>query len=259
MFEAQLKKAFVFKNIIEAIKDLVEEASFDCEETAISLRAMDSSNIALVFLVMPMEMFDRYHCDVPATLGISLANVYKSLKCAKTDDVFNLRFREQNPDEVHFIFEDPDKCKLQESTLKLIDLSKDSLGIPDTQPDVVLEIASAEFGKTCRDISQFANSMNITACKESVVFSGEGDSGKHSITYKNDNIDVNETNWRTVVTVECTKPVSSSFSMKYLLKFTKADNINDRVRLTLSENKPVRIEYRIHDAGFLRYYLAPNV
>ncbi|VDN11342.1 unnamed protein product [Dibothriocephalus latus] len=42
MFEARLQQADVWKKIIDAVKDLVQEATLDCSDSGISLQAMDS-------------------------------------------------------------------------------------------------------------------------------------------------------------------------------------------------------------------------
>ncbi|KAL7056733.1 hypothetical protein AAHC03_020659 [Spirometra sp. Aus1] len=44
MFEARLQQADVWKKIIDAVKDLVQEATLDCSDSGISLQAMDSAH-----------------------------------------------------------------------------------------------------------------------------------------------------------------------------------------------------------------------
>ncbi|VDL66147.1 unnamed protein product [Nippostrongylus brasiliensis] len=62
MFEAKLANAALLKKIIEAIKDLVTDAPFDCSESAMCLQAMDSSHVALVSL--KMEVIFLQACTV---------------------------------------------------------------------------------------------------------------------------------------------------------------------------------------------------
>ena len=57
MFEAKLANASLLRKIIDAIKDLVTDAPFDCSESAMCLQAMDSSHVALVSL--KMEVYHR--------------------------------------------------------------------------------------------------------------------------------------------------------------------------------------------------------
>lgn len=55
MFEAKLANASLLRKIIDAIKDLVTDAPFDCSESAMCLQAMDSSHVALVSLKMEVS------------------------------------------------------------------------------------------------------------------------------------------------------------------------------------------------------------
>ena len=63
MFEARLVQGSVLKKILDAVKDLVTDANFDCSETGFSLQAMDSSHVALVALLLRADGFEHYRCD----------------------------------------------------------------------------------------------------------------------------------------------------------------------------------------------------
>ncbi|CAG7820164.1 unnamed protein product, partial [Allacma fusca] len=47
MFEAKLLEAGILKKVLDAIKDLLNEATFDCSESGLQLQAMDSSHVSL--------------------------------------------------------------------------------------------------------------------------------------------------------------------------------------------------------------------
>lgn len=61
------------------------------------------------------------------------------------------------------------------------------------------------------------------------------------------------------VTIELNSPVSMTLSLKYLMNFTKATSLSDSVIISLTEGVPVLVEYKAHDAGYIRYYLAPKL
>lgn len=73
MFEARLVSGATFKKILDAIKDLLNEASFDCSESGIQLQAMDNSHVSLVSLTLRSDGFDKYRCDRSLTMGMNLA------------------------------------------------------------------------------------------------------------------------------------------------------------------------------------------
>ncbi len=60
MFEARLLQGSLLKKIIEAIRELVTDVNFECNEGGISLQAMDSSHVSLCTVNMKSEGFDHY-------------------------------------------------------------------------------------------------------------------------------------------------------------------------------------------------------
>lgn len=73
MFEARLVNTLTLKRVLEAVKELLNEASFDCSDTGIQLQAMDNSHVALVSLTLRADGFDKYRCDRNLTMGMNLA------------------------------------------------------------------------------------------------------------------------------------------------------------------------------------------
>jgi proliferating cell nuclear antigen len=72
MFEARLLQGNLLKKVIEAIKELVTDANFDCTESDFSLQAMDSSHVSLVALKLERDGFEHFRCDKPISMGMHL-------------------------------------------------------------------------------------------------------------------------------------------------------------------------------------------
>ena len=72
MFEARLVQGSMWKKVIDAIKDLLNEGNWDCNSSGITLQAMDSAHVSLVSLNMRCEGFDTYRCDRNLSMGINL-------------------------------------------------------------------------------------------------------------------------------------------------------------------------------------------
>uniref|UniRef100_A0A7E4VI66 PCNA_C domain-containing protein n=1 Tax=Panagrellus redivivus TaxID=6233 RepID=A0A7E4VI66_PANRE len=138
-----------------------------------------------------------------------------------------------------------------------MDIHNKHLDIPDQKYAATLEMSSAEFAKTCLDISQFSDSVLITATKFGVVFSGKGETGSNVVTFNGEKEE--DAEGSNVITFEVNESVNSTFSIKYMLQFAKAAGISDRVRLSLSNGAPVVVEFKIDVNGYLRYYLRPFV
>jgi proliferating cell nuclear antigen len=61
------------------------------------------------------------------------------------------------------------------------------------------------------------------------------------------------------VEIELTEPVSLTFSLKYLANFCKAAGLSKTVKLCLSNEVPLLVEYALAGNSYLRFYLAPKV
>lgn len=55
------------------------------------------------------------------------------------------------------------------------------------------------------------------------------------------------------------EPVALTFSLKYLTNFCKASGLADSVKLCLSSEVPLLVEYPLPENSYLRFYLAPKV
>jgi len=255
MFEAKLATSVVLKKVIDAIKDLLNDAQWECTESGMALQAMDSSHVALVSLKLRAEGFEEYRCDRSLNLGVNLANMSKIIKCASNDDSITLRAQEDG-DTITFLFEAPNQERQSEFEIKLMDLDAEHLGIPDTDFSAVVTMPSAEFSRICRDLSQLGDSMCITCTKSGVNFSSKGDLGSGSVRLGNSADADKEEN---KVQVDLREPCTVTFAIKYLNTFAKASPLSSQVILSLSNDVPIVVEYKIEEIGFVRYYLAPKI
>lgn len=255
MFEARLVQGSLLKKVLESIKDLLNEATWDCNSTGMSLQAMDSSHVSLVSLQLRSDGFDTYRCDRNLSLGINLGSMSKILKCASNDDAITVKAGDQS-DTVTYMFESPNGEKVSDYEMKLMDLDTEHLGIPETDYSCVIKMPAGEFQRICRDLSQIGESVVICCTKEGVKFSASGDLGTGNIKLaQTANVDKEEE----AVIIEMQEAVTLTFALRYLNFFTKATPLSPTVSLSMSTDVPLVVEYKIADMGFVRYYLAPKI
>ena len=108
MFEAKLTQGITFKKLIESIKDLVSDINLDVSPSGISLQAMDSSHVALVTLNLVAQGFETYRCDKMFTLGISVGNLNKIMKCGGNEDSITLS-TDEDANALKIVFENKGK------------------------------------------------------------------------------------------------------------------------------------------------------
>lgn len=256
MFEAKLRQASLLKKILEAIKDLVSDANFDCSQEGIALQAMDSAHVSLVAMLLRYEGFEHYRCDRNIALGINLNSMAKILKCAGNDDSVTIK-ADDDGDNVTFMFESPKADKISDFELKLMDIDSETLAIPETSYQAVVTLPASEFQRICRDLTILGDTVEISGTKEGVRFSVSGDLGSGNIQLRQ-TTDV-DTKTEDSVTISLENPVSLTFALRYLNFFTKATGLSPSVALSMSPDVPVMVEYPMEDLGYVRYYLAPKI
>ncbi|KAK1270257.1 Proliferating cell nuclear antigen [Acorus gramineus] len=290
MLELRLVQGSLLKKVLEAIRELVTDANFDCSGTGFSLQAMDSSHVALVALLLRSEGFEHYRCDRNLSMGMNLNNVSKMLRCAGNDDIVTIK-ADDGSDTVTFMFESPSQWNLSHSVffffffnlwclcvewetkifknnfwlgqdkiadfeMKLMDIDSEHLGIPEAEYHAIVRMPSSEFARICKDLSSIGDTVVISVTKEGVKFSTKGDIGTANIVCRQ-NTTVDKPEEATII--EMKEPVTLTFALRYMNSFTKATPLSSTVSLSLSSELPIVVEYKIAEMGYIRFYLAPKI
>jgi len=252
-FEATITRASTLKKIIAAVSELITDAKFELTPNAFTLQAMDSANTSLISLLLQKSGFEKYHCDRTMNLGINLESLTKVLKCAGNDDKVTLKTTEKG-DVITIIFES--NYKVCDFELKLMEIDIDQLRIPDIEYNSVVKMPALEFQKIVSNLSTWGgDTVMISTNKKGVKFSVTGDLGSGNIQLKaNADIDA-----ESGVVLEVKENVSLTFAIKKLVTFTKATPLSTAVKLAMSDEVPLLVEYEIDDLGYIRYYLAPKI
>ena len=179
MLEARLEQANLLKKVcltkrdmnqlkliviqvVDAIKDLVQDCNFDCNDSGVALQAMDNSHVALVSMMLKSESFSPFRCDRNIALGINLTSLQKVLRAAQPNDILTLK-SEVSPDVVNIVFESSDSDRISEYDIKLMDIDQEHLGIPETEYAASIEMPAAEFQRICRDLSALSESGKFSS------------------------------------------------------------------------------------------------
>lgn len=146
--------------MVDAIKDLVQDCNFDCNDSGIALQAMDNSHVALVSMMLKAESFEPYRCDRNIALGVNLVSLTKVLRALQNDDLVTLK-AEDTPDSLNITFESSTADRISEYDLKLMDIDQEHLGIPDTEYAATVTMPSAEFKRICTDLQAMSESGKL--------------------------------------------------------------------------------------------------
>lgn len=258
MFEAKLAKGDVLKKIVSALKELIEQASWDLTEEGIQLQSMDSSHVALVQMMLHHDSFEAYRCDQNIAMGLNMEHLNKVF-AAFSQGTVQLQCEDES-DSVKFVFEDEKKQRKQSYELRLMDLDVEQLGIPDQEYQASFSMPSSEFTKIIKDMLVIGETVTISVTKGGVQFKTDGEIGKADVhLYRGETIDDEENDNSGSLELDVQEPIDLAFATQYLKKFTAASSLAKNVTVSLSKDVPMVICYEMEDVGHLKYFLAPKI
>lgn len=256
MFEAKLEQAGTLKKIIEAIRDMLGECNFECNDNGISLQSLDKSHIVLVSLVLGNDGFANYRCDRSVTLGININSFATILRCGDASDELTLEAKDDgSAQNLKISFEDPKKDRMAEYEMKLMDIEQEYLTIPSSEYSATITMPSEDLQRFLRDAKAISDSVTIEADKESVRFTAEGETANAKITVKPYH-DIDGKDKSTEISVA--EPVKLAFNLQYFNNIAKSASMSSTVTMHLSPDMPAEIIYKLPN-GSVKYYFAPKI
>ena len=248
--------AVSFKRLIDAVKEVVTEVLFDCSEEGIEMQAMDSSHVALVFFHLDAKKaFSHYNCKERTSIGVNIIALQKVMKLCNNDDILTLR-RNKGEDKINFLFEARKGSKISQTSLSLLDIDEEKLGIPDAQYKTYIKMSSQELFKICKDFKELSDTVIISSDKMGVKFAFNGDISSGDVTLVPDTSMDDDT--QPPISINVIEPTSASFATKYLMHFSKGSTLAPVAEISLSDELPLMIEYKFPE-GFLKYFMAPKI
>jgi len=262
MLEVQFAKSVTLKKIVDAISGLATEVNFDGTSSGLTVQAMDSAHVSLIVMLLKADSFADYRVDRNVTLGLNLGSLQKILKVAGNDDTVTIKANDNDSDTVTFVFENENRNKCSTFQLKLTSIDQDKLGIPDTEYKAVVTMPAGEFQRIVASMGSLGDTVSIGVAKEGVSFSVTGDIGSGSTLIKRNGSSDDE-----AVTIVNEEEVTLTFAVRYLSLFTKATSLATQVKLSMSPEVPLLVNYPIivegeekkKEGGYIRFFLAPKI
>merc|ERR1711896_58666 len=236
--------------------ELCKDVNFDVNEKGISVQSMDSSHVALVGLLLRESAFSEFKCDRPTSLGMNVEALTKVFRICGPNDSVKLKWQNDS-DHISFQCESSEDDRIADFDLKLMEIESEHMEIPEQHYKVIARMPSSEFQKICRDLKEFGETMQVSASKEGIKFSVQGDVGAGNVMLKPREAEKPED--RVVLTVH--EPVTATFALRYLVNFSKAAPLCGVVELGLGPDAPLLVRYDLEkaDNGFMQFYLAPKI
>jgi proliferating cell nuclear antigen len=248
MFRLKVTDAKLFRDMINAISILVDEATFKLDPEGLKLRAMDPSRVAMVDFEWPKTVFEEYISTEPTKICINVSELLKLLKRVSKDDVLELSL-----DEKTGRLQVKITGKYTRSfTMPTLEISEEEVPTPKITFNLRAKATTAGLSQAIEDAQLVSDHVRIEADNEKLVFNASGDLMGATITLQKGS--------DALLDLEAKEPSKATFSLSYLSEIIKAASAtSDIATLEFSTDMPIKLDFQQAKDGRLTFYLAPRI
>ena len=198
--------------------------------------------------LLKYEMIDNKKNNHIVAINIDIDNIHKIIKTIKKGSIFSLTIFQRNAKSYLKLKEGNDMYTID---LKSITSYKLMKYVKDTKYDVIFMFEAEEFKKICKKIELFSPEFNI-------------DYSFKKIDNINFNYKINEISYKSVMVEspkfifikKSKKLIGNKFKMSSMIKYVKCAKFSTIVKIYLSSNHPLIIEYDVGNLGTFQIFIS---
>ena len=247
-------QAPVFKQVIDALKDILTDVNLEVDHTGLKIVAMDNTNIVLIHLKLEAENFEKYYCESKMYIGICMLKLHMLIKTIGTNDLLVLYVRKDDPSNLGIKIINNDKNVETNYQLSTLDIDVLYIEIPPVDFHTIITMPSSYLQKISRDMHNLAEYIEIRNISDQLILSCKGDFCTQETilgTEKCNNITICKN-----TDEESQEIIQGIFSLKYLAIFTKCTNLCSNVEIYLKNSYPIILRYSIASLGEIKLCLS---
>lgn len=232
-----------FKDSIESISTLVDEAKFKLTREGMSVRAVDPANVAMVSLDLAKDAFDSFDAT-EGEIGVDLTKLNGIMEMADKNDSIELELDET----AHKLIV---RMRGLSYTMSLLDPSsiRKEPKVPALDLPGRIVIRGEELKRAVKAAEKVSDYMSMGISGDIFFIEAEGDTDNVRLDMTKDQlIDLQS------------GEAQSLFSLDYLTDISKIAGKANEVTIDLGKDYPLKIRFKIAQGhGDVSYMLAPRV
>lgn len=242
--------SLLFRNAIEALKDFLPQAQLRISAEGLYINGMDSSHVGFVDYKLAALDCDAIAVPSPLTLGINLGVLARTLGAVGGGDRVVIGVN-KNQDKLLVSYTNDKVGKKVAFEVPLMDITDDSLELPDIQYAGTVVLKTADIASVIREVTHFGEVMTLRLDPDGFHISATGDVGSVRQT-----LELTEDRM-----MELTEDsVEASFGTKYMSGIMKGGaSLSATTRIEFDGMQPMRATFQFGTGSHFVSYLAPKV
>ena len=254
LLEVKTVQATTFKQVIDALKDILMDVNLEFDETGMKIIAMDTTHVVMVHLKLNADKFEKYFCEKKLFIGINILKLHMLIKTICNGDILTLFVDKEETNKLGIQIENTNKNLRTTYYLSMLDINALEFHIPPVDFQSIITMPSGDLQKIIRDMSNLSDNIEIRSIENSIYFKCKGDCVQQETVLGTENnqnlVIVNNNNTQEII--------QGVYNLKYLAMFTKCTNLNNVVEVYLKNNFPIILKYSVASLGEIKLCLAPQ-
>ncbi|QTF49412.1 putative DNA polymerase sliding clamp [Acanthamoeba polyphaga mimivirus] len=212
---------------------------------------LTEDNNTLVKVVLEAANFEYFRCDEPKiTVGVDMHTLHSHLKMINDDDPIVIYMKKdiQGSLYIRSLSENNDNSEEREIELFLMDIINPEIPVPKTEFQNRITMKSDKFHLICKHLSQNSTFVEITSINNEILFKGQSEGGKVTMTYKDTGYKKKE------------KPdqvIQGVYELRNLLGFSKCNKLCNTIEIYLKNDFPLVLVISVATLGKMYVFLSP--
>ncbi|MCL4406767.1 MAG: hypothetical protein M1573_00790 [Candidatus Parvarchaeota archaeon] len=244
--EAEFKDVELFKKIMDAVGALMSDVSLDFDTDGFTIKAMDPANIAMILFEGKKSLFSSFVVEKSTKLSVSLDDLNGILKTIKKDDKvrlndsknkLNLDIRGKN--KMHF-------------SIPLIDENYTAQKVPQLKFTADFSILGAVIKDAIKAANLVDDSIYFTVDGQRLIIGSRSEEKEFS-----EEMSMNEN--KELLDIKSEGTTRAKYSIEYLIKVLGIVDPEKPLKMSFSNNYPMKLEYGINPDASISFILANRI
>lgn len=253
LLEIKTVQASTFKQIVDALKEILMDVNLEFDETGMKVVALDNTHVVLVHLKLDADRFETYHCEKKLYIGINMLKLHMLIKTVGNNDYLTLFVEKDDPNHLGIRIQNDTKNVRTTYKLSMLDIDVLNIKIPPVDFETIITMPSVDFQKIIRDMHNLADYIEISNVESQLTFKCKGDfCTQETIIGADKNQAINIVKNST----KAQEIIQGVFSLRYLSMFTKCTNLSSTVELYIKNTYPLVLCYSVASLGSIKLCLS---
>ncbi|MCX8166814.1 MAG: hypothetical protein N3E37_03105 [Candidatus Micrarchaeota archaeon] len=246
MITVRIKDIKGFKEALTSISNIVDEGIFKFESEQVSLRAMDSSQISMVYFVASKKDFLLYDVSQPINVGLKITDLVNIFSRAVSEKAEEVSIEKSDNKVLITLFFADKKSRFE---LPILELSQSVTGDPKVSENAKVVILASAIKNALKNAELVSTYISFITTKESFVIESKGEVSTFSVEFSKKSSELSE------LVVKDDK-IRATYPLQYLSDIMNGASDSATTTIIYNTFGVLKISYEI-PVGSITFFLAP--